>query len=74
MRMYLCCHTLVQLGSRLRRDLFDTHHPFLEILVFVRPFGKPMLDEVSESAENARCVFSDVNINEQVSDWCPSTS
>jgi hypothetical protein len=64
MRMYLSRHSLIQLGSRLRRNLFHTHLPFLEILVVVLPFGKPMLDEVSESAENARGVVFDVNINE----------
>jgi len=72
--MYLSRHTLIQLGSRVRRNVFDTHLQFVEILVFVRRFGKPMLDEVNESAENARGVFSDVNINEWVSDRCPSTS
>lgn len=64
MRMYVNRHTLIELGSRPRRNAFDSHLQFLENLVFVRRFGKTMLDEVSGSAENARGVFSDVNINE----------
>ena len=46
------------------QEFIDTRLQFLEILVFVRRFGKPMLDDVSESAENAGGVFSDMNINE----------
>jgi hypothetical protein len=62
--MHLSRHTLLRLGSRIRRSVFDTRLRFLEILVFVRQFSKPMLDEVRESAENARGAFSDMNINE----------
>jgi hypothetical protein len=62
--MYLSRHALIELGSRLHRNAFDSHLQFLKILVFVRRFGKPMLDEVSESAENARGVFPNVNIKE----------
>jgi hypothetical protein len=51
----------------------DTHLQLIEILVFVRRFGRQMLDEVSESAENARCVFTGVNINEQVFRSVPAT-
>jgi hypothetical protein len=46
------------------QEFIDTHLQFLETLVFVRRFDKPMLDDASELAENARCVFSDVHINE----------
>lgn len=46
------------------QEFIDTHRQFLEILVFVRRFDKPMLDDVSESAENAGGVFSDMNISE----------